>query len=404
MRKLTLKALFKPLLLAAALLLSVTVQEAAIPAGFSLPAPAYAPRQNSDTTGTNTIWALWGTAPSLTSTNFQFNGFISLSAVTNRLTIATNSLLLDGIPIGGVNSYVSNLFVTNLTVNNITVQSNAYVSNLFVNEVIVTNNITVNGNNKSSNVFTFNITVTNVATFLSNVYVSNLFALFETVTNSLTVYSNTYTSNLFAFNITVTNNANFASNVFVSNLFVTNFSGTIDGTLTNTVLKSYKSIRFQFPRRVDGVGCTIPNTNDFTAFNFMVPRFSATAATNANFAKFATIVPWDLDTSQDLQANLKVVLVSGDTSASTYTLGMVSVSDSADWETAAANYVTLTIPSDAGGGAGNVESVYNVTLTNWKANLTPNDWWVIQLNRDGNDASATAEDFVEVEIRYVSKQ
>lgn len=364
----------------------------------------YAPRINYDTTGSNTITGTFGAQAASNSVNFNFNGYVTLSGVTNRLTIASDNLLLDGVPIGGITSYVSNFFVTNLTVNTLTVLSNAYISNLFVNEVIVTNNITINGNTKTSNFYTFNIVVTNIATFYSNVFVSNIFALYETVTNTLTVLNNSYASNFFALNTYITNNFVSYSNAFFSNIYITNFNGTIDGTDTNTVLKQYKSLRFQFPRRIDGAGCTIPNTNDLTAFTFMVPQFSAAGATNANYCKFGTIVPWDLDTSQDLQANLKVVLVAGDTSASTYTLGMVSISDSADWETAAANYVTLTIPSDAGGGAGNTEGVNNVTLTNWKSNVTPYNWWLIQLQRDGADASATAEYLLELEIRYVSKQ
>lgn len=380
------KGLTKALLL---VLLSFVTVQAAIPPGFSLPAPAYAPRQNSDTTGTNTIWVLWGQAPTLASPNFVFNGYIGLSGLTNRLTIADGSLLLDGFPIGGVTSYISNLFVTNLTVNNLTVLTNASISNLFVTEVIVTNNITINGNTKASNFFALTVVVTNNLTALQNTYTSNLFALTLNVTNNATFFQNAYFSNLYALNFTFSNN----------------ITGTIDPTQTGLTVKQRRSLKLQFPRKVDGSGCIYSNTNDYTALTFMVPRFSGSAATNVNNCSFAFRVPSDLDTTVDLTASLHVRLSGADTSASTYTVGMASVSNSADWEPTAINFVTLTVPADAGGGSGNVESVNGVTLTSWRSSLVANEWWYVLLQRDGvNDSSNVAHDFLELEIFYTSTQ
>lgn len=160
----------------------------------------------------------------------------------------------------------------------------------------------------------------------------------------------------------------------------------------------------RFPDSVDGAGCTYVNTNDVTARTFMRPRFSAAGVTNANFATFSCLVPSDLSTSVNLTATLKVALVAGDTAASTYTVGMASVANSASSSPTAANYVTLTVPADGSGAAGDVEGVSNVTLTGWAAAMTAGQWLFIQLQRDGTDASATAEDLLVLEITYTSTQ
>lgn len=160
----------------------------------------------------------------------------------------------------------------------------------------------------------------------------------------------------------------------------------------------------RFPDSVDGAGCTYVNTNDFTARTFMRPRFSAAGATNANFATFSCLVPADLNTSVDLTATLKVSLVAGDTAASTYTVGMASVANSASSSPTAANYITLTVPADGSGSAGDVEGVNTVTLTGWRSNMTAGQWLFIQLQRDGSDASATDEDLLALEITYTSTQ
>jgi hypothetical protein len=50
-------------------------------------ATAFAPRINQDTSGTNTITANYGTAPSVASTNFNFKG-----QVTGNSFVSTNDL------------------------------------------------------------------------------------------------------------------------------------------------------------------------------------------------------------------------------------------------------------------------------------------------------------------------
>jgi len=184
------------------------------------------------------------------------------------------------------------------------------------------------------------------------------------------------------------------------------FTGkTIDAAATGNVLKQIKSLKFNFPRLIDGTGCTFQNTNDYTAATFMVPQFSGTAATNASYARFAVRVPNDVDTSVDMTASLTIELTATDTAAHTYHVGMVSIANSAAIAGTAANYVVLTVAADASGASGDVESVTGTTLTGWAAAVTAGQWWLIELRRDGaNDASTVASRFQELEIFYTSTQ
>jgi hypothetical protein len=289
------------------------------------------------------------------------------------------------------NAYVSNLFVTNLSVTTITNVANFYTTNLFVTENSYTSNLFV------TNLFTETIYVSNL--FSTNITVNNL-----NVTTQLFVQDITVTNNIEIRGNATINNLTVTNNFYTSNLFFTNISGTINATLPEVVLIQRKSLKLQYPRRVDGAGCTYSNTNDFSAQLFMVPRFSAAGATNANFAEWAFRVPADLDTSQDLTASLTVQLAGADTDAATYTVGVASIANSSAGAGTPANYVTLTIPADGSGGSGDIESVNGVTLTGWAAALTANQWALVRLQRDGSDASAVAQDGLELELFYVSTQ
>lgn len=182
---------------------------------------------------------------------------------------------------------------------------------------------------------------------------------------------------------------------------------TYDAAAAGNVLKQIKSLKFLFPRLIDGAGCTYPNTNDFTANTFMVPLFSGTAATNANYCRFAVRVPNDIDTSVDLTASLTISLSAGDTGTNVYQVGMISIANSAAAAGTAANFVSLVIPGDASGASGDVESVSGVTLTSWKSNVTAGQWWLIELRRAGDNAldnSTVASYLRELEIFYTSTQ
>ncbi len=166
-----------------------------------------------------------------------------------------------------------------------------------------------------------------------------------------------------------------------------------------------KYLKFNFPRRIDGTGCTYPNTNDFTLVTFMVPRFSGTAATNANFCRFGVRVPKDIDTSVDVKASLTVRLTGADTSAHIYNVGFASIPNSSISAGTIGNWIKLDVAADASGANDDLESVSDVTLTGWAAGLTANQWWAIQLNRAGDvDASTVASDLFELQIEYQPTQ
>lgn len=215
------------------------------------------------------------------------------------------------------------------------------------------------------------------------------------VTNSVSFYSNTFVSNFFATSATITNNLTVQGD----------YIGTIDPTASGTTLKVQKSLKLQFPRLVDNAGCTYSNTNDYTALTFMLPQFSGTGATNANYCDFAFRVPADLDTSKDLTASLTIRLTNTDTSGHTYDAGMVSIANSGAAAGTPANFVALTISGDGSGASGDIESVSNVTLTSWRSNMTAGQWCLLRLNRDGaNDASTAASNLMELEIFYWATQ
>jgi hypothetical protein len=229
----------------------------------------------------------------------------------------------------------------------------------------------------------------------------------DTTVNNLTINTNVTVNN----NITVKGNATLNvvtanSGTITNDLTVQgNYIGTIDPTVTGTTLKLQKSLKLQFPRYIDGAGCTYSNTNDYTALTFMLPQFSGSGATNANYCDFAFRVPSDLDTSKDLTASLTIRLTAADTSGHTYDVGMVSIANSSGAAGTPANFVALTIAGDASGASGDIESVSAVTLTDWRSNLTAGQWCLLRLNRDGaNDASAVASNLMELEIFYWATQ
>jgi hypothetical protein len=253
------------------------------------------------------------------------------------------------------------------------------------NSLTITNDLNVHGSIKVNT-----LTVTNNVQFYNNTYVSNIY-----VTNILTAAGSSVFNTFTAESGTVSNNLTVLGN----------YVGTIDPAQTGTTLKQIKSLKLQFPRLVDGAGCTYANTNDYTALTFMLPQFSGTGATNANYCDFAFRVPTDLDTSVDLTASLTVRLTAADTSGHTYDVGMVSIANSGAAAGTPANFVALTVTGDGSGASGDIESVSAVTLTSWKSNLTAGQWCLLRLNRDGaNDASTVASNLMELEIFYTSTQ
>jgi len=184
------------------------------------------------------------------------------------------------------------------------------------------------------------------------------------------------------------------------------------GTITTTAdggshsLKVKNYIVLAFPHLCDGAGAIIA-TNDNTQKFFGQALFSGTAATNANFVEYRLTVPEDIDTAVDLKVERwKIRLSNTDTSAHKYNIAMASVADSAGYDSPTlGQWVAIDIGADASGASGDVETVSNVTLTDWKSNVTAGRLWVIRVNRDGaNDTSTVAAYSGPLVISYGSTQ
>jgi hypothetical protein len=179
---------------------------------------------------------------------------------------------------------------------------------------------------------------------------------------------------------------------------------TFDGSATGNTIKFKNYLKLSQPRIVDGAGCTFANTNNVTSPTFMLPQFSGSAATNANYCRFSFRVPKDLDNTVDLVATLSLRIGGGtiDHSGQTYHVGMWATLTSEPIESTGSNWTTFTMPADVAGDDGDYESINNVTLTNWKDNLGGADQWVtVEVRRDGaNDASVQPSYLLELEIEY----
>jgi hypothetical protein len=171
-------------------------------------------------------------------------------------------------------------------------------------------------------------------------------------------------------------------------------------------LKTKQFLVLAFPHTCDGVGAIIA-TNDNTQKFFGQALFSGSAAATANYIEYRIAVPEDIDTSVDLKIERwKFRLAAADTNGHSYVITMASVADSAAYDSPTLGQsVTLTFSGDASGASGDVETVSNVTLTNWKSNVTAGQFWVIRLARNGDtDASTQASYSGPLIISYGSTQ
>ena len=173
----------------------------------------------------------------------------------------------------------------------------------------------------------------------------------------------------------------------------------------NRTINLRKSLKLRIPMLVDGAGCAVVNTNDATLVTWLSPRFSGSAVSNANYCVFGVRVPKYISTNAEITASLSVRLSNTDTGAQTYHLGMASIANGSPIAGTGANFTVLTIPADASGASGDVESVSDVSLTGWAAAATAGQWWYIELRRAGStDASTVASDLVELEINYSTSE
>lgn len=210
----------------------------------------------------------------------------------------------------------------------------------------------------------------------------------------------------FVFNLSATGWLYTATSTPVSTANSTNTltNKTFDYSATGNVLNTRPSIKLQIPRFTDGSGCMATNTNYVALDNFMVPIFSGSADTNANYCYWIVRVPKDFNASgADVTASLSVTLGGSDADAASFTLGMVGIANGSPVLSATpANFNSITVtPTSAAAGDG--ESSNDNTMTGWKAAMTANQFWKIQLQRvdNGNDDAIAMQ---ELEIFYDSAQ
>ncbi len=253
--------------------------------------------------------------------------------------------------IGNVNvAYITNLTVNTTVINQATVTNLTVITNLTVNTTVVTN-ITVVQNS----IFNGKVTIN------TNTYITNYSTIYISGDPVMTTAStNTFTNK------------------------------TLDAADTGNVVKLTGYIQLVHPHRSDQAGAVM-STSDPSLAYYGHALFSGSAATNVNWIEYRCVVPEDIDTAVDLKARWKVRLAAADTAASTYTIGMASVADSASHDSPTlGQYVTLSVGADASGASGDVETVSAVTLTSWKSNVTAGQLWVIRVARDGSDTSTQA--------------
>jgi len=176
---------------------------------------------------------------------------------------------------------------------------------------------------------------------------------------------------------------------------------TLDANGTGNVLKGYGYITLRRPNNRGSATTAVTTTE--TDINYGMPTFADDVESN-NYIDYFCEVPRDIDTAVDLVAWFKFRLGGADTADHDYIISMVSIADSAAQAGTPGNAINLSYSADASGASGDVETAGGDTLTDWKANVTAGNLWMIRITRDGddgtNDASTVDSYPVELTIRY----
>jgi hypothetical protein len=159
---------------------------------------------------------------------------------------------------------------------------------------------------------------------------------------------------------------------------------TFDVEGAGNVLKSWGYIVLTHPH-LCAAGAPMQTTS--TSNTYGQCKFGNATDKATNYAEYYLTVPADIDTSVDLTAIFKFKLDNADTNDHEYEISMDGVADSAAYAGSLANAVSLTYTADASGAQYDVESTTETTLTDWKANVSAGQLWVIRLARDGDHAS-----------------
>jgi len=151
---------------------------------------------------------------------------------------------------------------------------------------------------------------------------------------------------------------------------------TFDVAGTGNVFKMTNYLALSHPHNCDGTGAVIQTTA--TANYYGQALFSASAAAASNYCEYRVTVPEDIDTAVDLKvARWKFQLSGADTGAHCYKISMSSVADSAAYAGSLTNTINLPKAADASGASGDVETVSDITLTDWRTSVTAGQLLVI---------------------------
>lgn len=200
------------------------------------------------------------------------------------------------------------------------------------------------------------------------------------------------------FNIVNANTLGVSNNITVLGIY----QGTINADAAGTVLKQTKYLVLQGPNYGDGVGA-IPQTNNYTVTGLMHYTFSGTAAASANYVRYEIAVPEDLDTAGTVKiARFKFSTSGTSTSQINWQaqLGQSAVSGARTPSFGTAITFNVT-PSSV--TANDIFEAAGVTLTGWAAALTPGNFWVIEIARDGTDSNNDSMTDAVLVLSYTAK-
>jgi len=163
---------------------------------------------------------------------------------------------------------------------------------------------------------------------------------------------------------------------------------TLDASATGNTIKLYGYLILTHPT-VFGSGVTQQTT--VTSPLYGQALFSNSADKATNYVEYICAVPDDIDTSVDLTGKFKFILGGADTNDHEYEISMLSIANSAVYDGALGNAVSLTYSADASGADKDLETAGAPdTLTSWKDNVTAGHFWRIRVARDGDHANDTS--------------
>jgi hypothetical protein len=158
---------------------------------------------------------------------------------------------------------------------------------------------------------------------------------------------------------------------------------------TVALVRQYDYIYLTHPHFIASTSNNTINTTS-TTYKFGEAAFSNSASSQTNCAAYSTVVPEDIDTAINMSvARFKFTLGNTDTGTHRYVVAYYLSADSANPPASlgvGTNGVNLDFAGDASGASGDIETITNVTLTNWATNMVAGRHLVVEVCRDGDAA------------------